>query len=32
VVNVMGGADLDLTDAVVEGPETEIRVIRGRLR
>lgn len=26
VVNVMGGADLDLTDAVVEGPQTEIRV------
>jgi hypothetical protein len=26
VVNVMGGADLDLTGAVVEGPETEIRV------
>jgi hypothetical protein len=26
VVNVMGGSDLDLTGAVVEGPETEIRV------
>ncbi len=26
VVNVMGGADLDLTGAVVEGPETEIQV------
>jgi Domain of unknown function (DUF1707)/Cell wall-active antibiotics response 4TMS YvqF len=26
VVNVMGGADLDLTGAVVEGPETEILV------
>jgi Domain of unknown function (DUF1707)/Cell wall-active antibiotics response 4TMS YvqF len=26
VVNVMGGADLDLTGAVVEGPETVIRV------
>lgn len=26
VVNVMGGADVDLTDALVEGPETEIRV------
>ncbi|HEV3378685.1 MAG TPA: DUF1707 domain-containing protein [Thermoleophilaceae bacterium] len=26
VVNVMGGADLDLTGAIVEGPETEIRV------
>ncbi|WP_217915558.1 DUF1707 SHOCT-like domain-containing protein [Miltoncostaea marina] len=26
VVNVMGGADLDLRDAVVEGPETEIVV------
>ena len=26
VVNVMGGADLDLTGAMVEGPETEIRV------
>jgi Domain of unknown function (DUF1707)/Cell wall-active antibiotics response 4TMS YvqF len=26
VVNVMGGADLDLTGAVVEGPETEIVV------
>jgi hypothetical protein len=26
VVNVMGGADLDLTGAVVEGAETEIRV------
>jgi Domain of unknown function (DUF1707)/Cell wall-active antibiotics response 4TMS YvqF len=26
VVNVLGGADLDLTGAVVEGPETEIRV------
>ena len=26
VVNVMGGADLDLTGAVVQGPETEIRV------
>jgi Domain of unknown function (DUF1707)/Cell wall-active antibiotics response 4TMS YvqF len=26
VVNVMGGADLDLTGAVVEGPETKIRV------
>ena len=26
VVNVMGGADLDLTSAVVEGAETEIRV------
>ena len=26
VVNVMGGADLDLTDAVVESSETEIRV------
>jgi hypothetical protein len=26
VVNVMGGADLDLTGAVVEGPETEINV------
>lgn len=26
VVNLMGGADLDLTDAIVEGPETEIRV------
>jgi uncharacterized protein DUF1707/cell wall-active antibiotic response 4TMS protein YvqF len=26
VVNLMGGADLDLTDALVQGPETEIRV------
>jgi uncharacterized protein DUF1707/cell wall-active antibiotic response 4TMS protein YvqF len=26
VVNVMGGADLDLTGAVVEGPETVIQV------
>jgi hypothetical protein len=26
VVNVMGGADLDLTDAIVESSETEIRV------
>ena len=26
VVNLMGGANLDLTDALVEGPETEIRV------
>lgn len=26
VVNVMGGADLDLIDAVVHGPQTEIRV------
>jgi hypothetical protein len=26
VVNPMGGADLDLTDAIVEGPETEIHV------
>lgn len=26
VVNVMGGADLDLTGAVVEGPETRIQV------
>jgi hypothetical protein len=26
VVNVMGGADLDLTEAIVEGAETEIRV------
>jgi Domain of unknown function (DUF1707)/Cell wall-active antibiotics response 4TMS YvqF len=26
VVNIMGGADLDLTDAIVEGAETEIRV------
>jgi Domain of unknown function (DUF1707)/Cell wall-active antibiotics response 4TMS YvqF len=26
VINLMGGADLDLTNAVVEGPETEIRV------
>jgi hypothetical protein len=26
VVNVMGGADLDLTDAIVEAPVTEIRV------
>lgn len=26
VVNLMGGADLDLTDAIVESPETEIRV------
>ena len=26
VVNLMGGADLDLTGAIVEGPETEIRV------
>ena len=26
VVNIMGGADLDLTGAVVEGPETEIQV------
>jgi hypothetical protein len=26
VVNVMGGSDLDLTEAIVEGPETEIRV------
>jgi Domain of unknown function (DUF1707)/Cell wall-active antibiotics response 4TMS YvqF len=26
VVNVMGGADLDLTGAVVEGPETAIQV------
>jgi hypothetical protein len=26
VVNLMGGADLDLTDAVVDGSETEIRV------
>lgn len=27
VVNVMGGADLDLTDALLEGPQTEIRVV-----
>jgi hypothetical protein len=27
VINVMGGADLDLRDAVVEGPEVEITVI-----
>jgi hypothetical protein len=27
VVNLMGGADLDLTDALVQGPETEIRVL-----
>jgi Domain of unknown function (DUF1707)/Cell wall-active antibiotics response 4TMS YvqF len=27
VVNLMGGADLDLSDAVVEGAETEIRVL-----
>ena len=27
VVNVMGGADLDLRDALVEGPEVEITVI-----
>ncbi|MBA2630151.1 MAG: DUF1707 and DUF2154 domain-containing protein [Thermoleophilaceae bacterium] len=27
VVNLMGGADLDLTDAVVEDSETEIRVL-----
>ncbi len=26
VVNVMGGSDLDLTEAIVEGSETEIRV------
>jgi hypothetical protein len=26
VINVMGGADLDLTNAVVEGSETEIQV------
>ncbi len=26
VVNLMGGADLDLTDAIVDGSETEIRV------
>jgi hypothetical protein len=26
VVNIMGGADLDLTEAIVDGPETEIRV------
>jgi hypothetical protein len=26
VVNVMGGCDLDLREALVEGPETEIRV------
>jgi hypothetical protein len=26
VLNVMGGADLDLTGAIVAGPETEIRV------
>jgi uncharacterized protein DUF1707/cell wall-active antibiotic response 4TMS protein YvqF len=26
VVNVMGGSDLDLTEAIVEGAETEIRV------
>ena len=26
VVNLLGGADLDLTDAMVEGPDTEIRV------
>ncbi len=26
VVNLMGGANLDLTDAIVEGSETEIRV------
>jgi Domain of unknown function (DUF1707)/Cell wall-active antibiotics response 4TMS YvqF len=26
VINVMGGADLDLTDAIVEGPTTEIVV------
>jgi Domain of unknown function (DUF1707)/Cell wall-active antibiotics response 4TMS YvqF len=26
VVNVMGGADLDLTEAIVEGAEIEIRV------
>jgi hypothetical protein len=26
VVNLLGGADLDLTDAMVEGPHTEIRV------
>jgi Domain of unknown function (DUF1707)/Cell wall-active antibiotics response 4TMS YvqF len=26
VVNLMGGADLDLTDVVVQGSETEIRV------
>jgi Domain of unknown function (DUF1707)/Cell wall-active antibiotics response 4TMS YvqF len=26
VVNVLGGADLDLSGAVVEGPETEIQV------
>jgi hypothetical protein len=26
VVNLMGGADLDLTDAIVHGSETEIRV------
>jgi hypothetical protein len=26
VVNVMGGADLDLTEAIVEGTEVEIRV------
>jgi Domain of unknown function (DUF1707)/Cell wall-active antibiotics response 4TMS YvqF len=26
VINVMGGADLDLTDAIVEGPVTEIVV------
>lgn len=26
VLNVMGGADLDLTGAIVSGPETEIRV------
>ena len=27
VINVMGGADLDLRDAVVEGPEVQITVI-----
>jgi hypothetical protein len=27
VINVMGGADLDLRDAIVEGPEVEITVI-----
>ena len=26
VLNLMGGADLDLSDAIVEGPQTEIRV------
>jgi DUF1707 SHOCT-like domain len=27
VINVMGGADLDLRDALVEGPEVEVTVI-----